>query len=352
MKNEALGLLAVALLALVVAIFASGTRTGRLAGLAVPEEPFRHVYVLGRVGSDQKCLVTDRAGATVRRSEPDLAGSRWRCHWGAGEVASRTLVAVTGKEPSYVFVPAGQVFDPVFPWVYEAVRDRLRAPRELRDLPRLRWVHLYHDRLYQGFHLQLRLPDRRFAERRGLGRTELISVLGDRAWCWNRKLRGACRLWNEAFVAEAIFPEPLVTPATRLLDSLLPPEASRAYFLTETSRGAPPREPPAGAPFAAWAEPVPPRDGEAMPVDLMPGAWRAERQPVVPLVGNLHPLPLPFALEEVLATVPAEEPRDRGGLYVDARFRAWGRLGGSPWSEDPRWVIELSHLHAPEYPAG
>jgi hypothetical protein len=312
-----------AALALTLAVLASQTRLARLSNMEVPAEPFAHVYVQSKIGSDEKCLVTDRQGATLRRSEPNLAGSRWRCSWTEGAVGERTLVTLTGKEPSYVFVPASRVLDPAFPWIYEAVRQgRVDAAGKLL-LPRLRWVHLFHDRRYQGFHLQLRLPDKRFADNRHLGRVELMSAQGDHLYCWNRKLRPTCTLWSENFIAEAVFPEPRVDAGLALLDGLLPPELSRAYYLSAFPLT------PVGGLYPDTEEESPP----SPPDD----------------VGHLHPLPLPFALEGALG-----EPMEP---YIDSRYRRWARLApdgtegpdaeGGPEGEDGSTTVDDSHGVSP-----
>lgn len=290
-----------AALALTLAVLASQSRLARLSNMEVPAEPFAHVYVQSKVGSDDKCLVTDRQGATLRRSEPSLAGSRWRCSWTGGAVGERTLIALTGKEPSYVFVPASRVLDPAFPWIYELVRQsRVDAGGKVL-LPRLRWVHLFHDRRYQGFHLQLRLPDKSFADNRHLGRVELMSAHDDRLYCWNRKLRPTCTLWSENFIAEAVFPEPMVNEGLELLDGLLPPELSRSYYLSAFPLT------PAGGLYPDTEEESPP---------MPPGKE-----------GHLHPLPLPFALEGALG-----EP---GDFYADIRYRRWSRPAVDGPGTDP-----------------
>lgn len=305
MKQSSLGIVLLAVLALALAVVANQTRLGRMSNIDVPEAPFEHVYVLTQVGSDEKCLVTDRQGATLRRSEPKLAGSRWRCRWTTAtpdpqatgdrrELLPPSFLALTGKEPSYLFVPAERVDDPVFPWAYEAVRRGFADYDNKLLLPRLRWVHLFFDRQYRGLFLELRLPDRRFAENRGLDQVELLSARDHRLHCWNRKLRPTCTLLSESFIAEAIFPRPTVTDAVAWLESLLPAERSRAFYLAA----------------------VPP---STMGRNGQPGAGRSSDTGLPSEDGHLLPLPLPFALEEILG---AERQ-----FYVDDRVRSWSEPG-------------------------
>lgn len=218
-----------AVIGLAAAWAASRSPLAEKSTTQVPDEPFRHVYVQSRVGSADKCLVTDRAGATTRRSEPDLSKARWKCHWSAGPEGP-VLSALTGKEPSFLFIPESAVVDPAQPFVYEAVRGSENLP-----LPRVRWVHLFFDRAYRGFYLQIRLPDKELMTKHELGRGEFLETHGDSAACWNRKLEASCVLWNSAFIAEAIFPDPAWTPGLTLLHELLAAASleSRAFVLTE-----------------------------------------------------------------------------------------------------------------------
>ena len=204
----------------------------RQASKQVPDEPFRHVYVQSKIGSATKCLVTDRAGATARRSEPELSRARWKCRWIDGPDGP-VLAALTGKKPSYLFIPEAAVVDPVLPLVYEAVRKAEQLP-----LPRVRWVQLFHDRRYRGLYLQLRLADKVWSTELELGRAELLETHGASAKCWNRKLEPACLLWNGAFIAESIFPQPAWSPGLALLHGLLADSGfePRAFVLTELPR--------------------------------------------------------------------------------------------------------------------
>ena len=222
-----------ALVGLAAAWAASRSPLNQKATVQVPEEPFRHVYVQSKVGSADKCLVTDRAGSTVRRSEPELGRMRWKCRWSDGPDGP-WLSALTGKEPSYLFVPEVAVADPAQPFVYEAVRALEDLP-----LPRVRWVHLFFDRSYRGLFLQIRLPDKRLMSKLELGRGELFSVDGTTASCWSRKLKPTCLLWNSAFIAEAIFPDPAWSPGLALLNDLMSETElkTRAFVLTELPKG-------------------------------------------------------------------------------------------------------------------
>ncbi len=222
-----------ALIGLVAAWVAGRGSLSQKATVQVPEEPLRHVYVQSKVGSADKCLVTDRAGATVRRSEPELGKMRWKCRWSDGPDGP-WLSALTGKEPSFLFVPEAAVVDPAQPFVYEAVRGLEDLP-----LPRVRWVHLFFDRSYRGLFLQVRLPDKKLTTRLELGRGEFLSVDGSTASCWSRKLKPTCLLWNSAFIAEAIFPDPAWSPGSTLLNDLLSDTqlTTRTFLLTELPKG-------------------------------------------------------------------------------------------------------------------
>ncbi|MEM9595876.1 MAG: hypothetical protein AAGD06_16510, partial [Acidobacteriota bacterium] len=199
--------------ALLLAYAASQTATGRRANVQVPDG-FQHVYVQARIGSETKCLISDRAGVTLRRSEPELGRTRWKCRWTGGAPGRGALTALTGKNPAYLFVPFADVIDPVQPWLYGAVRDARGEVDGAVSLPRVRWVELFWDRQYQGLYLQLRLPGKRFAEAGELGRVELLALGGDDGlYCWNRKLKPSCTLYG-FLLSEGIFPAPETAPDT------------------------------------------------------------------------------------------------------------------------------------------
>ncbi len=219
----------VAALGLVLAVFASQTRLGRTTNLALPGD-FVEVYVQFKVGDPGRCLVTDRAGSTARRSEPELQAARWRC-LRSGE-GGEGLLTLDGKRASFLFVPYEKVVDPVFPFLYELLRHAEGEPA----LPRLRWVHLFVDRTYRGFYLQVTLPTRDFFEEKQLGELETLVLLGGEqgTWldCFDRKMRNLCPIYG-GLVAESIFPQPTYSPAARTLEALLPPELPRAFLLSE-----------------------------------------------------------------------------------------------------------------------
>lgn len=220
-------LVLVAALGLAFAAYASRhTQLGRMTNLAVPAD-FDQVYVQFKIDDPTRCLVTDRGGATADRAAPELSAARWSCRRDdtAGEEA---LLALDGKRASFLFVPFEQVADPVYPLLYEAWRPA-DGPRAL---PRLRWVHLYVDRTYRGFYLQTTLPTRDFFEDKKLGELELLVVGGDRAYCFDRKLRGLCPTYT-GLIAESLFPQPAFSPETAALAGLLPRDLPRTFLLSD-----------------------------------------------------------------------------------------------------------------------
>ncbi|MEM9552924.1 MAG: hypothetical protein AAGC60_01595 [Acidobacteriota bacterium] len=232
--------LALAAAVLALAVLASQTRLARLANLRVPDDGPPAVYVQNATGDPSKCLVADRAAVTTRRSEPTLAGTSWKCSWPTG--ADGALAALSGKQPARLFVPFEQVDDPIHPWLYEAVREVAReagvyVDGGVRDpdaqplpppldasralvLPRARWVQLWVDRQFRGLFLELRLPGKRFADARALGRVEFLAATGETLLCWNRKLEHACTVYT-FWVAEGMWPDPAWRDDTAWLASLL-----------------------------------------------------------------------------------------------------------------------------------
>ena len=225
-KSRQLGVVVlVALLGLGVAIFASRQGVGRMSNLALPGQ-FPEVYVQFKVGDASRCLVTDRAGSTARRSDDDLQPARWNCR--ASGPQGEALLALDGARASFLFVPYEKVVDPVFPFLYEDVR---RDPSE-PALPRLRWVQLFVNRIYRGFFLQATLPTKDFFEEKQLGELEMLVVAGDELYCFDRKLRGLCPIYS-GLVAESKFPQPAWPAGARELAALLPPDLPRGFVLSD-----------------------------------------------------------------------------------------------------------------------
>lgn len=213
-----------------VAYLGSQTRMARLANLAVPAGSWPEVYVqmdLGErdQGDRQKCLVTSRAGTTLKRSDSRLAKASWRCRVEGTEIRP-VIVADAKNEPSALFVPVTAVVDPALALLYELVRAADEPP-----WPALRWVHLYYNRQFRGLYLQAFLPGRAFAAEQGIGQTELLAAGADRLACFDRKMRRSCPIYNGA-VADGVFPEPRETDASRFLASLTP-GGFRAFVITE-----------------------------------------------------------------------------------------------------------------------
>ncbi len=275
MKKNLLGTAILVFLALAAVYLGSRSSLARFANLRLPETSLRESYVQMKVGSSEKCLVTDRAGTTEKRSEDALAKASWKCRRPGEDGA---LIAISKNRPSYLYVPHAAVDDLAYPWVYEVARE---GEEEL--LPRLRWVHFFFNRQFQGLYLQVTLPGRDYGEKRGLGRLELLAVRGDEVVCFDRKMRPVCRVLTAA-IADGVLPQPEVGEVAALLTALSPPAAS-TYFLSE-------------------------------------------QQP-----GSLRPFPIPLSLGAVVPT--AEDP------YRDQRYRAWQTLPEAPAAARQRLLERL-----------
>lgn len=224
--RKILGTAALVVLLLVVGVLASQSPMARFSNLARPEVSFPDVYVQMKVGSDEKCLVSGRAGTTVKRSESSVARTRWDCRFVEHSGGATTVIAIDKNRPSWLFVPFTEVEDLAFPIVYGAVRETLERP-----MPRVRWVHFFFNRQLRGLYLEVQLPGRRFASDHELGRLELLTASGDEMVCFDWKMRAICRVY-EAMVADAIFPAPATDQGLRFLSGLAP-SASRSFILSE-----------------------------------------------------------------------------------------------------------------------
>lgn len=99
-------------------------------------------------------------------------------------------------------VPAVDVPDWSYPFLYEFVRQR----RPELDLPEVRWVQLYSDRVFQGLYLWVELPFDKRKKDGGSGvLRELIIVRDNRSFVVNTRFSEARNLYVTA-VADGKFP--------------------------------------------------------------------------------------------------------------------------------------------------
>ena len=281
MLKKTLPTLLLATAALLAALWASDRPMARFSTLDVPEDPaIPEVYLQMKTASSTKCLVGGRGRTTSKRSEEDLGKASWRCRLEGP--APSTFVAQSKLEPSFLFVPVTAVTDPGFPTVYQSLRSQLPWPA-----PDMRWVHLYHNRQFQGLYLEVQLAARAFAAEQDMGRLELLAARGDELICFDRKMRPVCPIYNLA-VADGVFPKPLPSSALQQLFSLTA-AAAEAQDMT---------------PERAFVI----SDGDVQDTAQIEAGERWDYT-------SLLPFPLPFSLHDALPS--AAEP------YRDGRYSRW-----------------------------
>jgi hypothetical protein len=157
------------------------SRTSRLATLDLANEALPDTYIVrdrSRPDRTDRCWVTGRRGATVRRDEKGPGtGVKWDCHRLLAERALgqhtwliRAKSAGTGAQ---FLVPVSDVPDWTFPFLYAVVRERVPD----LELPWVGWTQLFVERIYQGLYLRVALPFDLRKREGGTGlRRELLSI--------------------------------------------------------------------------------------------------------------------------------------------------------------------------------
>ena len=209
---------ALTLAILLVGVWDPDSPASRITNLDLSDSPFRDTYIILHRSQDERCFVVDRRDATRRRSDDSQPGRKWTCVNIPGRAAGAAdtwLVRSKRKgKGSVFFVPALDVADWSYPFLYEFVREleeRAAAP----PLPAVSWTQLYVSRIYQGLYLRVDLPFDLRKKDGGSGvLRELLVVQGDRVSTVDTRFDGAPGIYAES-VAAARLPE-LAPPSRRL----------------------------------------------------------------------------------------------------------------------------------------
>jgi hypothetical protein len=250
----------------------------RLSNLAVGGSEVPSVYVTLDPRVPGRCSVTDRQGSTDRRSEDPDARRVWTFLRGGGDAESGNLAhwLVRSKQRgAFLLVPLFEVPSFAYPYFHQFARDHGEAV----ELPEVKWVRLFVNRIYHGLYLQVWLPSLGADPGGGGLRPELLMVEGARMACADTRLAAPCRVYPE-LVALGRFPE-----------SESPTEAE------------------------AWLLGLAPLDERLVVL-----------QPTEPYAAVQ--VPMPVSLREEYRRVTG----DALPVFLDDRFLAWGAGGPAPGS--------------------
>lgn len=209
---------ALGLAILLASLWDPSSPASRISNLDLRDSPFRDTYIILHRTQDERCFVVDRRDATRRRSDDEQPGRKWNCVRIPGRTAGAPdtwFVRSKHKgKGSVFFVPAADVADWGYPFLYEFVRE-LEEAAGAPPLPAVRWTQLYVSRLYQGLYLRVQLPFDLRKKDGGSGvLRELLVVQGDRVSTVDTRFDGAPGIYAES-VAAARLPE-LASPSRRL----------------------------------------------------------------------------------------------------------------------------------------
>jgi hypothetical protein len=209
---------ALGLAILLASVWDPDSPASRLSNLDLRDSPFPDSYIILHRTQDERCFVVDRRDATRRRSDDNQPGRKWSCVQIAGrsEGAPDTWFVHSKRKGkgSVFFVPAMDVADWSYPFLYEFVRE-LEEAAGAPALPALVWTQLYVSRIYQGLYLRVQLPFDLRKKDGGSGLLrELLVVERDRVSTVDTRFGGAPGIYA-ASVAAAQLPE-LARPSRRL----------------------------------------------------------------------------------------------------------------------------------------
>jgi hypothetical protein len=196
--------LAVLAAVVVASVNYSMSRSQRLTNLRLDQVGFPTKYVVFDKADRKRCFVVNRREATMRRSDDRQPGSKWHCRSFVGESGSRAWFLQSKRigAGTIFVIPAVDVQDWSYPFLYDFVRQR----RPELDLPEVRWVQLYMDRVFQGLYLWVELPfDKRKRDGGSGVLRELIVVRGNSSFVVNTRFMEARNLYVTA-VADGKFP--------------------------------------------------------------------------------------------------------------------------------------------------
>ncbi len=211
----------------------------RLANLDVTGAGVSALYIQMDPRIPGKCYATDRQGSTLRRSDDPAARVPWEFLRGTDTPDTGGLahwLLRSKAHGAYLLVPVFAVRD----WTYPYFHEFARAHGANADLPKVRWVRLFVNRIYNGLYLRVDLPSDPPGRARAGGLTrELLMVSGARMGCTDNRLSSPCTVYP-ALVADGKFPAPL-PPSDRIRwllslsdvdESLLVLEPAEPYGVT------------------------------------------------------------------------------------------------------------------------
>jgi outer membrane protein assembly factor BamB len=180
------------------------SRSQRFTNLRLDQSGLPTTYLVFGKKNRNDCHVVGRRAATMRRSDNTQPGRKWDCRSFTGGSGGRIWLIKSKRigEGTVFLVPALDVPDWTFPYLYGFVRTH----RPDLELPRVSWIQLYTDRLYQGLYLWMELPFDKRKKDGGSGiLRELLTVQGNRLSVVTTRFTDTRNLYLKA-LADGILP--------------------------------------------------------------------------------------------------------------------------------------------------
>jgi len=208
--------------AIVIAFLARpDSAANRVSTLDLTNAGFRDVYIQHVDGDRTEVTIGDRGQTTLKRGELPSTAPRWSfVRTEENSEPPYTWLARSEARGSTFFVPVTRISDWSYPYLYRVVRQR----RKGLELPRVEWVNVFLDRIYQGLYLRVALPyDRIDADATETRRRELLLIRGEEVMRVDTWFEPPDERYGELFSDEALPElEPPAPSLSWLSDRLLP----------------------------------------------------------------------------------------------------------------------------------
>jgi hypothetical protein len=182
----------------------SMSRSQRFTNLRLDQSGLPTTYLVFGKKNRSDCHVVARREATMRRSDNTQPGRKWDCRSFTGDSGGRIWLIKSNRigEGTVFLVPALEVPDWTFPYLYGFVRSH----RPDLELPKVSWIQLHTDRIYQGLYLWVELPFDKRKKDGGSGiLRELLTVRGNELSVVTTRFTDTRNLYLNA-VADGILP--------------------------------------------------------------------------------------------------------------------------------------------------
>lgn len=156
---------------------------------------FSQQYIMINKTRPDRCFLTKRRDATIRRSRKNFKGNVWDIkRVGNPSSLNQLKIFLLGSKTkgTLFFIPVEAVNDLIYPFLYGYIKKEL----QFVELPDVEWVQLYVDRYYTGLYLRMVLPFDPIKKEGRIGpRRELIAIRGNTFSIVNTRFNPDTRLF-------------------------------------------------------------------------------------------------------------------------------------------------------------